>query len=65
MSETQPRRILHLVIDGYPAAQLAEVLQASPETKVATEIFALSSASAREALDKIFAADTIAVWGKL
>ena len=65
MSETQPRRILHLVIDGYPATQLAEVLEASPETTGATEIFALSPASAREALDKIFAADTIAVWGKL
>ena len=66
MSETSaPRRILHLVIADFPAAHLAEIVESSPETAGVTEIFPLTEANAREALEKIFAADTIAVWGEV
>jgi len=67
MSETtpNPRRVLHLVIDDFPAGKLSEIVEASPETTGVTEIFQLTEASAGEALEKIFAADTVAVWGKL
>jgi hypothetical protein len=58
-----PRRILHLVIEDFPAAKLAEIVESSPETTGITEIFPLTESNAREALDKIFAADTVAVWG--
>ena len=59
-----PRRILHLVIEDFPAAMLAEIVEASPETAGFTEIFPLTESNAREALEKIFASDTVAVWGK-
>ncbi len=59
-----PRRILHLVIEGFPAERLAELSAPSPEKRDAIEIFQLTEANAREALKKIFAADTVAVWGK-
>jgi hypothetical protein len=65
MSETSPtRRILHLVIEGFPTDRLAE-LPSSSATSGITEIFQLTEASASEALEKIFTADTVAVWGKL
>jgi hypothetical protein len=59
------RRVLHLVINHFSAARLAEIAEASPGTAGVTEIFPLTEANAREALEKIFAADTVAVWGKL
>jgi hypothetical protein len=63
MSETPaPRRILHLVLEGFPAARLAEIAGSSPGTADVTEIFQLTESNAGEALEKIFAADTIAVW---
>jgi hypothetical protein len=60
-----PRRVLHLVIEGFPAARIEEVAASSPGTTGATEIFPLTESNAREALGKIFAADTVAVWGGL
>jgi hypothetical protein len=60
-----PRRILHLVINHFPAARLAEIVKSSPHTAGGTEIFPLTAANAREALEKIFAADTVAVWGQV
>jgi hypothetical protein len=65
MSEAsqKPRRILHLVIEGFPAERLAELSGPAAGTNEVTEIFPLTEASAREALGKIFAADTVAVWG--
>ncbi len=60
-----PRRILHLVIEGFPAARLAEIVETSPATTGVTEIFPLTEANAGEALGKIFAADTVAVWGNV
>lgn len=66
MSETSnPRRVLHLVIEGFPADRAAEMVEAAPETIGVTEIFPLTEANAREALEKIFAADTVAVWGSI
>ncbi len=67
MNEThpKPRRVLHLVIEGFPADRLAELSAASPETTDITEIVPLTEANASEALGKIFAADTVAVWGKV
>ena len=64
MSETipNPRRVLHLVIKDFPASRLEELAGSSPETIGVTEIFPLTEANAREALGKIFAADTVAVW---
>jgi hypothetical protein len=58
-----PYNILHLVIEGYPAVRLEEIVESSPGT--VTEIFPLTEANAREALEKIFAADTIAVWTRM
>jgi hypothetical protein len=63
MSETSPRRILHLVIEGLPADKIAGLSTSEPGT--ATEVFPLTEANAADALEKIFAADTVAVWGPL
>jgi hypothetical protein len=51
------RRVLHLVINDFPAGKLEEIGAASPD-----EIVRLTESNSREALEKIFAADTIAVW---
>jgi len=67
MSETlpNPRRVLHLVIEGFPADKLAEISASSQATTDVTEIFQLTESNAPEALEKIFTADTIAVWGHI
>ena len=66
MSEASPpRRVLHLIIDGFPADRLVELAAHTHGTSDATEIFPLTESSARAALEKIFASDTVAVWGKL
>jgi hypothetical protein len=63
MSETSSiRRALHLVLEGFPEERLGEVADASAD---GTEIFHLTEANAKEALEKIFAADSVAVWGKV
>jgi hypothetical protein len=58
MSETSPRRILHLVVEGFPKERESELAADG------VEIFHLTESNAREVLEKIFAADSIAVWGK-
>jgi len=66
MSETSPlRRVLHLVVEGFPADRLEEIGASSRETTDLTEIFQLTETNAPEALEKIFASDTVAVWGKI
>jgi hypothetical protein len=62
---SSPRRVLHLVVEGFPAARLKEIAGPNAGTGDMTEIFELTEANAREALEKIFAADTVAVWGKI
>ena len=65
MSEASgQRRILHLVVEGFPADKLAALSVPSPGTTDVTEIVQLTESNAQEALEKIFAADTVAVWGK-
>jgi hypothetical protein len=59
MSKTT-RHILYLVVDGLPEAQRPPV--ASDEN---AEIFVLTEANAAEALEKIFAADSVSVWGEI
>jgi hypothetical protein len=66
MSElSETRRVLHLVIEGFPADKLAELSVPAPGTADMTEIFQLTDSNAREALEKIFAADTVAVWSEV
>ena len=67
MSETtpNPRRVLHLVIGDFPAGRLAEIVEVLTPNIVEMDIFPLTEANAGEALEKIFAADTVAVWGKI
>jgi hypothetical protein len=66
MSETSaPRRILHLVIEGFPADKLAQIAAPSPGATDITEVFPLTEANAGAALEKIFAADTVTVLGTL
>ena len=60
-----PRRVLHLVVGDFPTARMAEIVESSPETTGTTEIFPLTESNAGEALGKIFAADTVAVWSDL
>jgi len=64
MSETPaPRRVLHLIIEGFPADRFEELSRSTNGAGDIAEIFQLTEASAHEALEKIFAADGIAVWG--
>jgi len=66
MNETSPpRRVLHLIVEGFPPHRMQEISVTSSGTDEVTEIFELTEANAREALEKIFAADTVAVWGGL
>ncbi len=58
-----PRRVLHLVVEGFPAERRGELAEPSPGTVV--EVYPLTESNAREALEKIFAADAVAVWGGL
>ena len=60
MSETLPTpRALHLVLEGFPPERVAEL------TSLDAEIFHLTPENASAALEKIFAADTVAVWGRV
>jgi hypothetical protein len=66
MSETSPpRRVLHLIVEGFPAARWKEIEGTSAGSDDVTEFFELTETNARDALEKIFAADTVAVWGEL
>ena len=68
MSDFTPlRRVLHLTLAGLPEERLEELRNgaAKAESKTDVEIMALTEANGREALEKIFAADAVAVWGPL
>ena len=62
---TAPKRILHLVIEGFPSERIAALNAPASGAGDITEVFQLTEASAPEALEKIFAADTVAVWSDL
>ena len=57
--------ILHLVIEGFPLEKLDEFTKSSPGTTGVTKILRLNELNGPVVLKEIFAADTIAVWGKL
>jgi hypothetical protein len=59
MSETS-RRVLFLVVEGLPEAQRPVMAMGED-----AEIFMLTEASVAEALEKIFAADSVSVWGEV
>jgi len=66
MSETSSSRcVLHLIVEGFPPDRLKEIEGSAGGAGDITEIFQLTEASAREALEKIFVADTVAVWGEI
>ena len=60
-TDTKPRRSLYLVVEGLPEAQRPIV----PPGETGVEIFTLNESNAREALEKIFAADAVSVWGEV
>ncbi len=57
MSEAK-RKVLYLFVEGLPANQ-------KPEAGADAEVFTLSESNAAEALQKIFAADAVSVWGEV
>ena len=65
MSETtSTRRVLHLLVGNLSPSLIQEMAALSvPEAQV--DIFQLTEANAREALENIFAADTVMVWGNI
>jgi hypothetical protein len=56
----EPRRILYLLVEGLPETQRPAVVPGNN-----MEVFTLTEASAAEALEKIFAADAVSVWGEV
>jgi hypothetical protein len=64
MSEA-PQRILHLAVEGFSPEQVKEIVAPAEGSDAGVEIFQLTEASAPEALQKIFAADSVKVWGEI
>lgn len=62
---SEPRRVLSLVIEGLSEERRKELDRIAAEPGMVSEIFPLTEQNARVALEKIFAADTVAVWGKV
>jgi hypothetical protein len=67
MSENSltPRHILHLVVEGFSDAGFSEITKPASNASESVEVFSLTETNGRKALEKIFAADTIAVWGSI
>jgi hypothetical protein len=59
------RRMLHLTVEGLSPARREELMKLAAWSGGAAEIMALTEANSREALERIFAADSVAVWGAL
>jgi hypothetical protein len=53
-----------LVLEGFPVERLDEIVKTANADQ-STEVFHLTEANAKEAVEKIFAADAVAVWTKL
>jgi hypothetical protein len=62
---SEPRRRLHLVIEGLAAERRRELEQIAATPGAQADIFSLTTENAGEALEKIFAAEGVAVWGPL
>jgi len=66
MSETSSlRRVLHLVVEGFSPERIQELVNPVDGGGEVVEIFQLTETSAAEALEKIFTADAVAVWGEV
>lgn len=62
---SKPRRILFLIAESLSDARREEVRQLAAGAKnAAAEIMVLTEANSREALEKLFAADTVTVWSE-
>jgi hypothetical protein len=61
---SEPRRLLHLATEALSPEKKEEVRRLAAKSAQA-EIFILTEANSREALEKIFAADVVTVWGAL
>ena len=59
---SEARRVLYLVVDGLAPERVEELRKSAGP---GAEIMTLTEANAAEALQKIFAADTVAVWGEI
>ncbi len=62
---SEPRRTLHLVIEGLPGETIRDVGRLASRGDGLSEICALTPAHAAEVLEKIFAADSVKVWSPL
>ena len=62
---SEPRRVLYLVIEGLSEERRKELDRIAVEPGTVSEIFPLTEENARAALEKIFAADAVAVWGQI
>ncbi len=61
-----PRRALHLVIEGLASDRLEELRRSAFQAGTTrVEIMTLTESNSREALEKIFEADSVAIWGNL
>ncbi len=60
---SEPRRVLNLVVEGLSEERRQELDRLAATPGVVSEIFPLTEPNARAALEKIFAADAVAVWG--
>jgi len=70
MSEESPntsRRVLHLIVPGPPSEHMAEKITLAFVDDPVKDfmVLTLTEANAKEALEKIFAANTVAVWTSL
>jgi len=61
MSNAKPHHSLYLIVEGLPETQRSVV----PAGETNVEVFTLTESNAREALEKIFAADAVSVWGEV
>jgi hypothetical protein len=64
-SPASSRRLLHLAAGRSSVSRLEEIKKCSDASGGASEIFVLTEETAREAVEKIFSADSVMVWGEL
>ena len=61
--KTGPNRVLVLVVEGLSPDRRHELQEMARENPQGVEILPLTEENGKEALEKIFAADSISVWG--
>ena len=66
MSEIPERRVLFLVVKGLSPDRLVELRRTvEADASRQTEMLTLTEENGEEALEKIFAADAVSVWGPM